>query len=193
MLQFEKAWFGQTPSCPELTSSVSSNSIGLNSFWGLFLIAGVASCVALTTCITMFLYENRDILINLNPSSSIWGKIKAMATRFEDKDLRSHTFRNSDLSSNRPMHPHILFEYELANINHEQTRCHAPWPAPRAWRSFHMSSPKAQSVNWTLSRIILEASLSLTCKAPAHQLHTKCSCNRELGCTLSYINICKKR
>ncbi|RVW32061.1 Glutamate receptor 2.8 [Vitis vinifera] len=126
MLQFEKAWFGQTPSCPELTSSVSSNSIGLNSFWGLFLIAGVASCVALTTCITMFLYENRDILINLNPSSSIWGKIKAMATRFEDKDLRSHTFRNSDLSSNRPMHPHILFEYELANINHEQTRCHAP-------------------------------------------------------------------
>ncbi|XP_034684068.1 glutamate receptor 2.7-like [Vitis riparia] len=179
MLQFEKAWFGQTPSCPELTSSVSSNSIGLNSFWGLFLIAGVASFVALITCITMFLYENRDILINLNPPSSIWGKIKAIATRFEDKDLRSHTFRNSDqlpdkqhqghgcsyslasytncppspssllipthsnftffgeqgtpssghvdpVSSNRPMHPHILFEYELANINHEQTRFHAP-------------------------------------------------------------------
>ncbi|XP_034684069.1 glutamate receptor 2.8-like [Vitis riparia] len=96
LLEFEKAWFGQTTSCPELTSSVSSNSIGLNSFWGLFLIDGVASFVALVACITTFLYENRDALINLNPPSSIWRKIKAMATRFDDKDLRSHTFRKSD-------------------------------------------------------------------------------------------------
>ncbi|RVW72750.1 Glutamate receptor 2.7 [Vitis vinifera] len=96
MLQFEKAWFGQTTSCPELTNSVSSNSIGLNSFWGLFLIAGVASFVALITCVTTFLYENRDALINLNSPSSIWRKIKAMVTRFDDKDLRSHTFRESD-------------------------------------------------------------------------------------------------
>ncbi|KAJ9702923.1 hypothetical protein PVL29_004596 [Vitis rotundifolia] len=50
MVQVEKAWFRQTPSCPELTSSVSSNSIGLKSFWGLFLIAGVASSVALIIC-----------------------------------------------------------------------------------------------------------------------------------------------
>ncbi|XP_034682430.1 glutamate receptor 2.7-like isoform X1 [Vitis riparia] len=167
MLQFEKAWFGQTTSCPELTNSVSSNSIGLNSFWGLFLIAGVASFVALITCITTFLYENRDALINLNSPSSIWRKIKAMVTRFDDKDLRSHTFRESDqlqderhqshgcsytnfppspssllipthnnsaffgeqgtpssghadpVGPNRPMSPHIMFEYELANINHE--------------------------------------------------------------------------
>ncbi|RVW26897.1 Glutamate receptor 2.8 [Vitis vinifera] len=170
MLQFEKAWFGQTPSCPELTSSVSSDSIGLNRFWGLFLIAGVASFVALITCIITFLYENRDALINLNPSSSIWRKFKAMVTRFDHKDLRSHTFRKSDqlqdkrhqihgcsytnfppcpsslliptpnnfaffgeqgtpssghadpVGPNRRMSPHILFEYELANINHEQTK-----------------------------------------------------------------------
>ncbi|KAL6345698.1 hypothetical protein AAG906_017435 [Vitis piasezkii] len=173
MLQFEKAWFGQTTSCPEQTSSISSNSIGLNSFWGLFLISGITSFVALITCITIFLYENREALINLNPPSSMWRKIKAMATRFDDKDLRSHAFRKSDqlpdkrhqghgcsysltsytncppspssllipthgnfaffceqgtlssrhgdpVSPNRPMSPHILFEYELANINHEQ-------------------------------------------------------------------------
>ncbi|RVW72733.1 Glutamate receptor 2.2 [Vitis vinifera] len=173
MLQFEKAWFGKRPNCTELTSSVSSNSIGLNSFWGLFLIAGVASSVALITCITIFLYQNREALINLNPPSSIWRKIKAMVTRFDDKDLMSHTFRKSDqlpdkrhqghgcsyslasytncppspssllipthsnfaffseqgmpssghgdpISPNRPMSPHILFEDELSNINHEQ-------------------------------------------------------------------------
>uniref|UniRef100_F6H9E2 Ionotropic glutamate receptor C-terminal domain-containing protein n=1 Tax=Vitis vinifera TaxID=29760 RepID=F6H9E2_VITVI len=173
MLQFEKAWFGKRPNCTELTSSVSSNSIGLNSFWGLFLIAGVASSVALITCITIFLYQNREALINLNPPSSIWRKIKAMVTRFDDKDLMSHTFRKSDqlpdkrhqghgcsyslasytncppspssllipthsnfaffseqgmpssghgdpISPNRLMSPHILFEDELSNINHEQ-------------------------------------------------------------------------
>ncbi|WJZ85469.1 hypothetical protein VitviT2T_005004 [Vitis vinifera] len=97
MVQFEKAWFGQTPSCPELTSSVSSNSIGLNSFWGLFLIAGVASFVALIICITTFLYENRDTLVHLDPPASVWRKIKAMATRFDHKDLSSHTFRKSEM------------------------------------------------------------------------------------------------
>ena len=97
MVQFEKAWFGQTPSCPELTSSVSSNSIGLNSFWGLFLIAGVASSVPLIICITTFLYENRDTLVHLDPPASVWRKIKAMVTRFDHKDLSSHTFRKSEM------------------------------------------------------------------------------------------------
>ncbi|KAL6345473.1 hypothetical protein AAG906_017193 [Vitis piasezkii] len=97
MVQFERAWFGQTPSCPDLTSSVSSNSIGLNSFWGLFLIAGVASFVAFILCIATFLYENRDALMNLDPPASAWRKIKAMATRFDQKDPSSHTFRKSEM------------------------------------------------------------------------------------------------
>ena len=97
MVQFERAWFGQTPSCPELTSSVSSNSIGLNSFWGLFLTVGVASSIALIICITTFLYENRDTLVHLDPPASVWRKIKAMATRFDHKDLSSHTFRKSEM------------------------------------------------------------------------------------------------
>ncbi|KAL6345733.1 hypothetical protein AAG906_017475 [Vitis piasezkii] len=69
-----------TPSCPELTSSVSSNSIDLNSFWGLILIARVASSIALII---------------------LWRKIKAMATRFDHKDLSSHTFRKSEMVDKR--------------------------------------------------------------------------------------------
>ncbi|RVW72738.1 Glutamate receptor 2.7 [Vitis vinifera] len=76
MVQFERAWFGQTPSCTDLTSSVSSNSIGLNSFWGLFLIAGVASFVAFILCIATFLYENRDALMNLDPQLQHGEKLK---------------------------------------------------------------------------------------------------------------------
>ena len=96
MTKFEKVWFGQNLSYLGLNSSLSSDSMGVDSFWGLFLIAGVASFVALVACITTFLYENRNALINLNPPSSLWRKIKAMATRFDDKDPRSHTFRKSD-------------------------------------------------------------------------------------------------
>ena len=114
MLQLEKAWFGKTPNCPELIILVSSNNISLNSFWDLFLITGVTSFVALITCITTFLYENRDALINLNPPSSIWRKIKAMATRFDDKDLRSHTFRKSDKLPDKGHQGHG-WSYNLAN------------------------------------------------------------------------------
>ena len=39
----------------------------------------------------------------------------------------------------------VLFKY---------LRCHAPKPTPRTWRSFHTSSPKAQSGNDTNIRIV---------------------------------------
>ena len=44
-----------------------------------------------------FLYENRDSLVQLDPPASVWRKIKALATRFDNKDLSSHTFRKSEM------------------------------------------------------------------------------------------------
>ncbi|KAL6345614.1 hypothetical protein AAG906_017344 [Vitis piasezkii] len=41
MTKFEKVWFGQNLSYLGLNSSLSSDSMGVDSFWGLFLIAGV--------------------------------------------------------------------------------------------------------------------------------------------------------
>ncbi|RVW26908.1 Glutamate receptor 2.8 [Vitis vinifera] len=87
-----------TPSCPELTSSVSSNSIDLNSFWGIILIAGFTSSVALIICIVSFFNENRDTLVHLDLPALVWRKIKAMATHFDHKDLSSHTFRKSGIN-----------------------------------------------------------------------------------------------
>ncbi|TXG62332.1 hypothetical protein EZV62_013695 [Acer yangbiense] len=47
MKEIEDAYFKKLASCPESSTLVSSNSLGLNSFWGLFLIAGIAAILAL--------------------------------------------------------------------------------------------------------------------------------------------------
>ncbi|RVW71727.1 Glutamate receptor 2.3 [Vitis vinifera] len=97
MAKIEQAWFGQNSSCPGLNSSLSSDSIGVDSFWGLFLIAGVASSAALIIRMATFLYENTDTLVQLDPPASVWRKIKALATLFDNKDLSSHNFRKSEM------------------------------------------------------------------------------------------------
>ncbi|KAK2997072.1 hypothetical protein RJ639_024864, partial [Escallonia herrerae] len=60
MEQIQKAWLGKHGSCPEATSSLSSSSLSLSSFWGLFLIVGVASSLALLISASMRVYEPRD-------------------------------------------------------------------------------------------------------------------------------------
>ena len=95
--KFEKVWFEQNSSCLGLNSSHSSDSIGVDSFWGLFLIAGVASSAALIIRMATFLYENTDTLVQLDPPASVWRKIKALATLFDNKDLSSHNFRKSEM------------------------------------------------------------------------------------------------
>ncbi|KAF2305812.1 hypothetical protein GH714_008239 [Hevea brasiliensis] len=47
MKEIEQEWFGKQSNCPDPSSSVSSSSLSLQSFWGLFLIAGAASVSAL--------------------------------------------------------------------------------------------------------------------------------------------------
>ncbi|XP_057511115.1 glutamate receptor 2.3-like [Actinidia eriantha] len=96
MVEIEKAWFGQT-SCPDTSAYISSNSLSLDSFWGLFLIAGVASLSALILFLVVSIHRHKHILRNLEPKTSVWQKIKALVISFEKKDLSFHTFRKSEL------------------------------------------------------------------------------------------------
>ena len=41
--EIEDAWFGTHISCPDSSTSVSTNSLNLKCFWGLFLIIGIVS------------------------------------------------------------------------------------------------------------------------------------------------------
>lgn len=63
MAEIENAWFGQDTNCPDMSTSVSSNSLRLNSFWGLFLIVGASSSFALIIFLSMLLYEHRNFLM----------------------------------------------------------------------------------------------------------------------------------
>ncbi|GFS44655.1 glutamate receptor 2.8 [Actinidia rufa] len=96
MVEIEKAWFGQT-NCPDTSAYISSNSLSLDSFWGLFLIAGVASLSAFVLFLVVFIHQHKHVLRNLEPKTSVWRKIEALVISFDKKDLSSHTFRKSEL------------------------------------------------------------------------------------------------
>ena len=98
MKEIEKAWFGDQSNCSSSNTQVSSGSLSLESFWGLFLIAGIASLSALIISFSMFLYkERRQIWINFDSKNSIWRRICHALRIFDNKDLSSHTFRNKPL------------------------------------------------------------------------------------------------
>ncbi|KAA8525683.1 hypothetical protein F0562_007538 [Nyssa sinensis] len=96
MVNIGRAWFGKQITCPDPSSLVSSNSLGVGSFWGLFLIAGVASFSALLISTALFLYEHRHVLSRFDPNVSIWRKFVVMARHFDQKDLSSHSFKKSE-------------------------------------------------------------------------------------------------
>ncbi|XP_050126579.1 glutamate receptor 2.8-like [Malus sylvestris] len=100
MKEIENKWFNKESSCPDPNSLVSSNSLSLESFWGLFLIAGLASTLALLIYAAMFLYEHKEILSQLDPEASLWRKFCVMLRIYDKKDLKSFTFKKGELEVN---------------------------------------------------------------------------------------------
>ncbi|MED6111787.1 hypothetical protein PIB30_055569 [Stylosanthes scabra] len=84
MKTIENAWLNGS-SCPESSAQVSSASLGLESFWGLFLVIGVSCALALI--------------------------IGTLLSIFNEKDMNSHTFKKSKLKqdasvASSPAHHH---------------------------------------------------------------------------------------
>ncbi|PQM35371.1 glutamate receptor 2.7 [Prunus yedoensis var. nudiflora] len=87
-MNIENKWFSREGNCQDVSGPrVSSNILGLESFWGLFLIAGVASILALIIFVASFLYKQRHILKHAG--------VRAMFEIFNEKDLNSHAFKSS--------------------------------------------------------------------------------------------------
>ena len=84
--------------------SVSSSSptkyristLSLKSFWGLFLIAGLAALLALIIFVVMFVYRERNVLRSSDSTASIWSRIENFFRIFIQRDSTSSTFRQSD-------------------------------------------------------------------------------------------------
>ncbi|KAI3874169.1 hypothetical protein MKW92_053252 [Papaver armeniacum] len=83
---FKKRWFkGERKSCDEDKDPYgSSNSLTLGSFWILFLITGICSALAIIVFLTVFIYENKQILID--PSTTTRNKILNLLRKFCEHD-----------------------------------------------------------------------------------------------------------
>ncbi|XP_057432782.1 glutamate receptor 2.7-like [Lotus japonicus] len=102
MKTIDNAWFKKS-TCLDSTTEISSvYSLGLESFWGLFLVAGIASLLALLIFAVTFLYQHRHIWLHYDPSTSIWRRIGILVRIFDQRDLECHTFKKSETSS--PIH-----------------------------------------------------------------------------------------
>lgn len=94
--EIEDAWFGTQSSCPYSSTSVSTNSLSLKCFWGLFLITGIVSFLALMIFLANFVYEHRTLLLqSSNSEASTQSRILDLLKIFFPKDLKSHTFGRS--------------------------------------------------------------------------------------------------
>ncbi|KAL3844312.1 hypothetical protein ACJIZ3_001715 [Penstemon smallii] len=98
MVGIEKKWLGDKTKCPDSTNLLSSNNLGLESFWGLFLVVGVAAISAFTIHVIRFLHEHWHVIVDSNPESTILSKIVELLHRFDSRDLKAHTFKNTYLT-----------------------------------------------------------------------------------------------
>ncbi|KAG8380248.1 hypothetical protein BUALT_Bualt07G0173500 [Buddleja alternifolia] len=108
-------WFGEEDGCPSSDGQViTSESLTLDSFKGLFLIAGLSSSSALAIFLCGFLYENRVIFAS---DASIRQKLSALYRVFdEEKDISSSkTLRRSrtEIAVTAAQSPAISISYHL--------------------------------------------------------------------------------
>ncbi|ESQ51409.1 hypothetical protein EUTSA_v10016194mg [Eutrema salsugineum] len=98
MAPIENKWFNSrslASECPDPKTALSSNRLSLSSFWGLFLIAGIASFLSFLLFVATFLYEHRHTLCDDGSGGSVWRKLTFLFRIFDEKDIKSHTFKKS--------------------------------------------------------------------------------------------------
>lgn len=87
MRAIENKWFKNETRCVKAASDVdASYSLDLDSFRGLFLLAGVASSSALIIHVFLFVIGNRQHLRSFDSQDSIWKRIWIMFKVFYQKD-----------------------------------------------------------------------------------------------------------
>ncbi|PRQ31836.1 putative periplasmic binding protein-like I [Rosa chinensis] len=96
IMNIEDEWMKKENNCKDpSTEKFYSNSLGLESFWGLFLIAGVASVFALLIFATSFLHKHKQVLMSSDSRASKWKRIRTIFKIFNEKELSSHTLKSS--------------------------------------------------------------------------------------------------
>ncbi|KAB2619562.1 glutamate receptor 2.7-like [Pyrus ussuriensis x Pyrus communis] len=97
MKAIEDKWLKKNESCSNSDTVGSSNTLSLDSFWGLFIVAGVVSSLAVLIFTAMFLYEHSHILTRADTEASFWTRIQEILRVYYGKDLTSDISRKSTL------------------------------------------------------------------------------------------------
>ncbi|KAH0666409.1 hypothetical protein KY285_027615 [Solanum tuberosum] len=98
-------WFGNETDCPKQDGMAITSSLTLDSFMGLFLIAGVSAGSALLLFFLIFLYQNREILAT---DDSVWQKLSAIANAF-DKEKDNSNSMSEEPSEGNEIQTAMLF------------------------------------------------------------------------------------
>ncbi|KAA8521444.1 hypothetical protein F0562_012123 [Nyssa sinensis] len=95
----EKAWFVEHTNCPDPSNLVTSNSLSLSSFWGLFLIVRVAASFVVIIFIAILLYEHRGFLVHLDPKT-LWKKLVVMVKGLKNNEQNGNGIDGHHEASN---------------------------------------------------------------------------------------------
>lgn len=147
MVEIERKWLGDKNKCPDSNTLLSPKNLGLASFWGLFLIVGIAGVTAFIIYVIRFLRENWNVIERSDPESTMWSRIVELLQKFDNKDFRSHTFKNHKLSERDDVYygdcisPHENVQQSPSNFSLASPRTNGP-PSPL------FSSPSVHNVNF---------------------------------------------
>ncbi|XP_048423345.1 LOW QUALITY PROTEIN: glutamate receptor 2.7 [Pyrus x bretschneideri] len=97
MKTIEDKWFKKYESCSNSNTAESSNTLSLDSFRGLFIVAGVASSLAILIFTAMFLYEHSHIFTRADTEASFWIRIHEILRVYYGKELTLDTSKKSTL------------------------------------------------------------------------------------------------
>ncbi|CAL9089166.1 unnamed protein product [Musa acuminata var. zebrina] len=115
----EKKLYRNRTTCPEQNGAATSDSLTFNCFWGLFLITGTTSVLALFLFSAFFLYEHRHMLSTSTDSdgSSVWQRFVLMVKSFDRKDHSSYALRRCCLKVEemKAAHDHSGRSYATSN------------------------------------------------------------------------------
>ncbi|KZV23960.1 glutamate receptor 2.8-like [Dorcoceras hygrometricum] len=95
IVEIQRKWLSGKTNCPDPSTSNSQKSLGLRSFWGLFLIVGIIEILVFIIYVVMFLHEHWHVVAMPDPESTIRKRMAELLRRFDNRDLSSHTFKNS--------------------------------------------------------------------------------------------------
>lgn len=89
--------FAINPTCADPESTMTSNSVTLKSFEGLFAITGSVTATCLLVFLIFYLCKNKHLLqrIIANSSSTTWSRFCAVCRHFDQRDLSSYPFSRS--------------------------------------------------------------------------------------------------